>query len=87
MTRLSSLSKSDLIRKVGSRREVRYGREVRYLEETSFLELTHGGVYEVMSIEKDWRRIVDGSGEGYLYSSEDFEAVEPNDGGAPVGDW
>lgn len=49
---------------------------VKYLGETSFLELTHGKVYTVLSIEKDWYRIVDDSGEDYLYPPEDFEVVD-----------
>lgn len=51
--------------------------KVKYLGETSFLELTNGKVYTVLSIEKDWYRIVDDSGEDYLYPPEDFEIVDP----------
>lgn len=51
--------------------------KVKYLGETSFLELTNGKVYTVLSIEKDWYRIVDDSGEDYLYPPEDFEVVDP----------
>ena len=58
--------------------------KVRYAGETSFLELTHDKVYKVLSIEKGWYRIVDDSGEDYLYPPEEFEVVEPNDGAAPV---
>lgn len=35
-----------------------------------------GTIYEVLSIEKGWYRIVDGSGEDYLYPPEMFEIVE-----------
>lgn len=42
--------------------------KVRYLGETSFLELTQGKVYEVISVEKGWYRLIDDSGEDYLYS-------------------
>jgi hypothetical protein len=58
--------------------------KVRYLGETSPLELTHGKVYEVLSIEKDWYRIVDDTDEDYLYPPEDFAVVEQNDGTVPV---
>ncbi len=58
--------------------------KVRYSGETSFLELTHNKIYDVMSIEKEWYRIVDDSEEDYLYPPEDFEVVEPNDGSTPV---
>ena len=60
--------------------------KVRYLEETSFLELTHDKVYEVLSVEKEWYRIVDDSDDDYLYPPELFEIVEPNDGSVPVSD-
>ena len=60
--------------------------KVRYLEETTFLELTHDRIYEVLSIEKEWYRIVDDSEDDYLYPPELFEIVEPNDGSVPVSD-
>ncbi len=60
--------------------------KVKYTGETSFLELTHSKTYDVLSIEKDWYRIVDDSEEDYLYPPEDFEIVEPNDGSTPVSD-
>ena len=58
--------------------------KVKFLGETSFLELVHDKVYDVLSIEKDWYRIIDESEEDYLYPPEDFEIVEPNDGTTPV---
>ena len=58
--------------------------KVKYLEKTSFLELTHHKIYEVLSVEGEWYRIVDDSGEDYLYPPECFEIVEPNDGSTPV---
>lgn len=42
---------------------------------TEFLVLTNGKVYEVLSVERDWYRIVDDSGEDYLYPPELFELV------------
>ena len=54
--------------------------KVKYLGETSFLELTHDKVYEVISVEKDWYRIIDDSGEDYLYPPNDFLVVEPASG-------
>lgn len=50
--------------------------KVKYLGETEFLMLTHGKIYEVLSIEKDWYRVIDDTGEDYLYPPEDFEVVE-----------
>ena len=60
--------------------------KIKYLGETSFLELTHNKVYEVMSVEKEWYRVVDDSGEDYLYPPEDFEVIESNDGTTPISD-
>lgn len=58
--------------------------KVKYLGETSFLELTHDKIYKVLSIEKDWYRIVDDTDEDYLYPPEKFEVVEANDGTTPI---
>ena len=42
-----------------------------------FMDLLSDKVYEVLSIEGGWYRIVDESGEDYLYPSEKFvEVVE-----------
>ena len=49
---------------------------VLYIGKTTPLELTNGRVYEVLSIEKGWYRIVDDSGEDYLFPPEAFEIVE-----------
>ena len=51
---------------------------------TSFLELTCGKVYDVISMEKGWCRIVDGSGEDYLYPPNDFVVVEGNNDTVPI---
>ena len=53
---------------------------VRYLGETSPLELTQGKVYDMLSVERDWYRVIDDTNEDYLYPPEDFEVVEPEDG-------
>lgn len=61
--------------------------KVKYLGPTSFLELTHNKVYDVISIEKEWYRImVEELEDDYLFPPEDFEIVEPNDGSTPVTD-
>ena len=60
--------------------------KVRFLGETSFLELTHDKVYDVLSTEKGWYRVIDDSGEDYLYPPEDFEVIEPDDGTTPAKD-
>lgn len=40
------------------------------------MELIQGKIYECLSVEKGWYRIVDESGEDYLYPPEEFEVVE-----------
>ena len=51
---------------------------------TPFLELTCGKVCDVISMEKGWCRIVDDSGEVYLYPPDDFVVVEGNNGTVPI---
>ena len=48
----------------------------RYLGKTEFLVLTNNKVYDVISVEKGWYRVVDDSGEDYLYPQKYFEIVE-----------
>lgn len=48
---------------------------VRFIGETTPLELTNGKIYPVISIEKGWYRIIDDTGEDYLYPPEMFENV------------
>lgn len=50
--------------------------KIKYTGKTEFLVLTNGKVYDVISVEKDWYRIKDDSGEDYLYPPESFEVVE-----------
>ena len=50
--------------------------KVRYTGETSFLICTKGKIYDVLSVEKGWYRIVDDSGDDYLYPPQMFEVVE-----------
>lgn len=50
--------------------------KVRWLGKTTSLGLTNGEVYDVISIEKGWYRIVDNSEDDYLYPSTKFEIVE-----------
>ena len=58
--------------------------KVRYLGKSDPLELLHGKVYEVLSVEDDWYRMVDETGEDYLYPPQAFEIVVSNDGDTPV---
>lgn len=41
-----------------------------------FMDVIPNKIYEVLAIEKGWYRIIDESGEDYLYSPEKFEIVE-----------
>lgn len=50
---------------------------VKWMGETDFLSLTHGKIYSVIAVEKEWYRIIDDSGEDYLYPPDDFEIVNP----------
>ena len=50
--------------------------KVKWKGKTEFLLLTHDKVYDVMLAEKGWYRIVDDSGEDYLYPSEQFEIIQ-----------
>lgn len=50
--------------------------KVRYLGESDPLTLLNNKVYDVISIEKEWYRIVDETGEDYLYPPDGFEIVE-----------
>ena len=50
--------------------------KVKWKGENDFLVLTHNKIYDVISIEKGWYRIVDDSGEDYLYPPKFFEVIE-----------
>lgn len=49
---------------------------VRYLGASDPLMLLHGKIYEVLSIEYGYYRIVDETDDDYLYDSDAFEIVE-----------
>ena len=44
-----------------------------------FMDVLPGKVYEVLSIEDGWYRLIDESGEDYLYPPENFEEVAENE--------
>lgn len=56
--------------------EKRGSMRAKYIGKTDFLVLTHGKLYEILSVEKDWYRVIDDSGEDYLYPPELFELLE-----------
>lgn len=53
---------------------------VKYIGETAPLELTNGNIYSVLSIEKGWYRVIDDTGEDYLYPPDVFQVVDDPDG-------
>ena len=50
--------------------------KAKWTGKTEFLVLTNGKVYDVISVEKGWYRVVDDSGEDYLYPPDQFVIVE-----------
>ena len=50
--------------------------KVKYIKNTVAMCLTKNNIYEVLSIEKGWYRIVDDTGEDYLYPPDNFEIIE-----------
>ena len=48
---------------------------VKYIGETNY-SLTNGKKYKVIGIEEGYYRIVDNSGEDYLFDPEDFEIIK-----------
>ena len=43
-----------------------------------FMDVIPNKIYEVLSVERGFYRIIDESGEDYLYPPEKFEVVEEN---------
>ena len=55
----------------------RWGKmRVKWKGKTSFLMLTNDKTYEVIGIERGWYRLIDDSGEDYLYPPEPFEIIK-----------
>lgn len=50
--------------------------KIRWKGKTEFLVLTQGKIYNVLSVERGWYRVIDDSGEDYLYPPDNFEIVE-----------
>ena len=49
---------------------------VKYLGKTDPFTLVNGKLYEVISIERGWLRIIDETGEDYLFPPELFEIIK-----------
>ena len=50
--------------------------KVRYIGKTETFSFTYGRIYKVLSVENGWYRIIDKSGEDYLYPPDEFEIIE-----------
>ncbi|MCR6544616.1 hypothetical protein [Dehalobacterium formicoaceticum] len=50
--------------------------KVRYIGKTESFSLDNNKIYDVLSVEEGWYRIVDKSGEDFLYPPEEFEIVD-----------
>lgn len=50
--------------------------KVKYIGETVPVALEKNKVYEALGYESDFIRVIDESGEDYLYDSDKFEIVE-----------
>lgn len=48
---------------------------IKYTGESN-VSLTRNKEYEVISIEKGWYRIVDDTGEDYIFEPDEFEIIE-----------
>ena len=53
--------------------------KIKFLGQTSFLVLTNNKEYDVISKEKGWYRIIDDSGDDYLYPPHLFTIVEEDE--------
>ncbi len=49
--------------------------KIKYIAKGSPMSCITGKAYEVLSVEKGWYRIIDESGEDYLYPPGAFEIV------------
>lgn len=50
----------------------------KYIGKTDKFSLINGKIYEILDVSRGWYRIVDESGEDYLYPSEFFVDENPN---------
>lgn len=52
--------------------------KVRFIGETDPIYMINGKIYEVLSIENGWYRIIDEEGEDYIYPPELLQVVNEN---------
>ena len=53
--------------------------KVKYIKETAIPIMTYGKVYEVLSIERGYYRIMDDTNDDYLYAPTSFEIIDDSD--------
>ena len=53
--------------------------KVKFIGESDPLSLINGKIYEVISVEHNWYRIVDETNEDYLYHPSLFEIIEEDE--------
>ena len=51
--------------------------KVKYINETG-VSMTHNKIYDVISMEGPFYRIVDDTGEDYLFMPDEFEIISSN---------
>ena len=49
--------------------------KVKYIGQSG-VSLTNGKIYEVLSVEETWYRLIDDTDEDYLFPPDEFEIVE-----------
>lgn len=49
--------------------------KAKYIGKTESHTLDNGKIYEILSVDQAWYRVIDKSGEDYLYPAEVFEIV------------
>ena len=53
--------------------------KIRFIGVTDPIYMINGKIYDVISIENGWYRIIDEEGEDYLYPPELFEVINDTD--------
>ena len=54
-------------------------KKLKYMDESDPFMFIHGKIYTAISQSKGWYRVIDETGEDYLYPPELFEVVENGD--------
>lgn len=57
-------------------KEQKIPKKVKYIGKTGITTLINGKIYNVLSVEKGWYRIIDESDDDYLYPPNKFIVIE-----------